>query len=199
MNPSKKERESQVRIRELKEEFPWTTAQSQSRSNGLHLTGVIHAMEGGLRGEVDDASRMQFEKGWLWEEALSLAFGLKSPVRVGEVELDGIVGSPDGVIGTHLIDVRKQNGDRTFYGVDAVEEYKCTAISSSKSPADMWRWMMQVKGYCKMVGAVKCVFRVLHLEFVPVYKVWELTFTQGELDENWEAIVNQAKVMRKGE
>jgi hypothetical protein len=142
-------------------------------------------MEGGLRGEVDDASRMQFEKGWLWEEALSLAFGLKSPVRVGEVELDGIVGSPDGI---------RHDGDEWV-----VEEYKCTAASSSKSPADMWRWMMQVKGYCKMVGAAKCVFRVLHLEFVPVYKVWELVFTQRELDENWEAIVNQARMMEKGE
>ncbi|MEA3349626.1 MAG: hypothetical protein U9Q82_03285 [Chloroflexota bacterium] len=134
---------------------------------------------------MSDETRMQFEKGWLWEEALSLAFGQKAAVRPGEVELDGIAGSPDGIDtdGNELI----------------VEEYKCTAARSSKSPADMWRWMMQVKGYCKMMGAVKCVFRVLHLEFVPVYKVWELTFTQGELDENWEAVMNQAKVMEKGE
>jgi len=136
-------------------------------------------METGER-EIDDATRMQFEKGWLWEVALSRAFGEKAAKRPGELELDGIVGSPDGV---------------TDDGV--IEEYKCTAKSSNTSPTDMWRWMMQVKGYCKMAGTTKCVFRILHLSFVPVYKVWELTFTQRELDENWEAILNQVKVMEE--
>ncbi len=136
-------------------------------------------------GELSDETRMQFEKGWLWEEALSRAFGNKAAVRIGEVELDGIVGSPDGI---------QTDGDELI-----IEEYKCTAVRSDKSPVDMWRWMMQVKGYCKMVGATRCVFRILHMEFVPMYKVWELEFTQSELDENWEAVLNQAKVMQKGE
>ena len=175
-----------MRIREIQEEFPWTVTQSRERSPGLHLTGVIKAMESILSegGAISDDTRMQFEKGWLWEEALSQAFGQKAAVRVGEVWLDGIAGSPDGVV----------------YGEDgkptAIEEYKCTAKSPNTTPADVWRWIMQVKGYCKMVGVRRCVFRVLHLSFVPVYHVWELTFSQRELDENWAAIVAQAETMK---
>ncbi len=179
-----------MRIRELKEEFPWTTEQSKSRSKGLHLTDVIHQMDKTLMEtadrEIDDEARMQFEKGWLWEVALSRAFGEKAAVRAGEVSLDGVAGSPDGV----------GYDDREELVVD---EYKCTTYSADKRPTDMWRWMMQVKGYCKMVGATKCVFRVLHLSFVPVYKVWVLVFTQEELDENWQSVLAQAKVMRGDE
>jgi len=134
--------------------------------------------------EISDETRMQFEKGWLWEVALSRAFGEKCAHRPGEVELDGIVGSPDGV-------VYKNNR------MVLVEEYKCTSYSPDKPITEHWRWMMQAKAYCKMVGVTKCVFRVLHLSFVPVYKVWEIVFSQRELDENWEALVNQAKAMEK--
>ena len=147
------------------------------------------------QGAVSDDTRMQFEKGYLWEVALSRAFGEKAAHRIGEVKLDGIVGSPDGVMY-----VKKKRGKDHCYDVlVCVEEYKCTAYSADKPITDHWRWMMQVKGYCKMVGATKCIFRVLHLSFVPVYKAWELVFTQAELDENWESVLNQAKTMKAGE
>jgi hypothetical protein len=181
-----------MRVRELKEEFPWTTEQTEQRLKGkLHVTGIIRAMEKGIQEtsgkELSDETRMQFEKGWLWEVALSRAFGEKCAHRIGEIELDGIVGSPDGI-----------RYDDPAELIPIVEEYKCTAYSPNKPITDHWRWMMQAKAYCKMVGATKCVFRVLHLSFVPMYRVWELVFSQRELDENWEAILNQAKVM-KGE
>lgn len=179
-------------MREIREEFPWTTTQTESRSKGLHLTDVIHAIgetiyhtQGSV---VNDEVRLQWEKGWLWEVALSRAFGEKAAIRIGEIELDGVIGSPDGI-----------NYDEN--GEVYVEEYKATAFSSSKTPADVWGWMMQVKGYCKMVGCVKCVFRVLYVRDIgrgDAYRVYELTFTQAELDENWLAITSQAAVMRKG-
>ena len=139
-----------------------------------------------LNDEIDDATRMQFEKGFLWEVALSRAFGEKAARRPGELELDGIICSPDGI-----------GVDRA--GNPLVEEYKCTAKSEHTSPADMWTWVMQAKGYCKVARATTCVFRVLHLAFVPVYKPWELTFTQKEIDENWETVVIHAGVMRRRE
>jgi len=159
----------------------------------MHLSDAIHSLGEALfhsqahSATVDDETRMQWEKGYLWEEALSLAFGEKAAIRPGEVELDGIIGSPDGI-----------NFDED--GVMYAEEYKCTAFSSNKPITDVWKWMMQAKGYCKMLGVDKCVFRVFHIRgdytnMVPVYKVWELTFTQAELDENWGSILAQAKVM----
>jgi len=144
--------------------------------------------------EIDEDTMMQFEKGYLWEVALSRAFGEKAAHRIGEVELDGIIGSPDGVI----YEAPGDEPNWTLSNVVLLEEYKCTAISSNKSPTDNWKWIMQVKGYCKMLGATKCIFRVLHVrDFVPMYKPWELTFTQAELDENWQAILNHVKTMEE--
>ncbi len=144
--------------------------------------------------EIDNNTLMQFEKGWLWEAALSRAFGEKAALRWGEIQLDGIIGSPDGV---KIIYDGNNNPKDTI-----LEEYKCTAASADKSPADMWTWLMQVKGYCKMLGVVKCIFRALHhmdIMWNPdkCYRVWEIVFTQEELDENWEAVLNHAKTMRK--
>ncbi len=137
--------------------------------------------------DIDERTLFQFEKGYLWEVALSRAFAEKAAHRPSEVELDGIIMSPDGT---------------TYkYGNELVgEEYKCTALSSSKSPADNWRWMMQVKGYCKALGTTKCIFRILHhmdIMWHPetCYGVWEMVFTRAELDENWESVLNHAKVM----
>ncbi len=139
---------------------------------------------------IDEATMMQFEKGYLWEVVLSMALGVKSAKRIGEIELDGVSMSPDGV-----------SYDK--HGEPTVEEYKCTALASSKSPADNWRWIMQVKGYCKALGANKCIFRILHhMEIMwnpgACYGVWELVFTQAELDENWEGVLNHAKTMKEG-
>jgi len=138
--------------------------------------------------EVDEATMLQFEKGYLWEVALGLAFAEKAAVRPGEVELDGIIGSPDGIC-------RVPDAESIY-----VEEYKCTALSAESTPASNWKWLMQTKGYCKMLGVRKCIFRVLHHVAIMrdpanAYAPWELVFTQDELDENWQAILNHKRVM----
>jgi len=142
--------------------------------------------------EVDEATMLQFEKGYLWEVALSMAFGEKATTRPGEVELDGIIGSPDGILCRG--DIKKRGS------ILLIEEYKCTALSAESTPANNWKWLMQVKGYCKMLGVRKCVFRVLHHVAIMrdpanAYAPWELVFTQDEIDENWQAILNHKKVM----
>ena len=161
----------------------------------MHLSDVIHDMDVTLlktgERDVDEGTLFQFEKGFLWEAALSRAFAEKAAERPDEIELDGIIMSPDGAA----------YDDEGLPWI--VEEYKCTALSSDKSPADNWKWMMQAKGYCRALGASKCIFRILHhmdIMWHPgtCYRVWELTFTQGELDENWESVLNHAKTM-KGE
>ncbi len=146
--------------------------------------------------EVDKATLMQFEKGYLWEVALSRAFGEKGAHRIGEIELDGIAMSPDGV--QYALDTKHRL--KNILKPAHIEEYKCTAISSTKPITEQWKWIMQVKGYCKALYVTKCIFHILHIrDFVPVYNVWELTFTQAELDENWQAILNHAKTMKEGQ
>ena len=174
-----------MRIVKLKEPFPFT---NKGPRTGLHLSDVIHKLDeemgdSGLR-DINDEVRMQFEKGWLWEQALSNAYADMNVADHPEsIEVDGIWMSPDGI-------------SRTDSGGYRIEEYKCTAMNVHKSPADMWRWLMQVKGYCYGYEAVECVFRMLHLNsFVPVYAVWKLTFSEREIEENWDAVVKQAARM----
>jgi len=141
--------------------------------------------------EVDEGTLMQFEKGYLWERVLSRSLGKRAPKRIGEIELDGIILTPDGVT---------DNGLPPY--IIILEEDKCTLTSAAKPVTDNWKWMMQVKGYCKALSALKCIMRVFYLRGdytngTPSYGVFELIFTQGELDENWQAVLNHAKTMRR--
>lgn len=175
-------------IEPLQEEFPWTDG--PPRSPGLHLMEIVHdiALTAGIGGKyTDDGSdhRLQFEKGYLWEVLLSLAFAEKAAVRPPEIVVDGIACSPDGI---------------SNEGFDPiVEEYKCTACSSAHTPDENIEWMMQVKGYCYVVGAAVCIFRILYLngdyrsDRSPQYRVYKLEFGITELEENWTMIVNHAR------
>ena len=163
----------------------------------MHLSDVIHDMDKTLmltnspgwdEDEVRDHRNLNFEKGYLWEATLKAGFGEMMAIRPDEVVVDGIAMNPDGV--------RHDWPDTAVL----LEEYKCTACSP-RPPSDNWKWMMQVKGYCKALGALKCIFRIFYPGAVmthpeSAYGVFLLTFTQGELDENWEAVLNHAKVMR---
>ena len=175
-----------MKITKLDEEFPWTTV---PRTPGLHLTDIIKdillALSLGAKYDKNADPRLQFEKGYLWEVVLSRALGEKFAQHPGEMELDGIICSPDGISWNDA-------------GSIIVEESKCTAKSSKRSPDENIAWMMQVKGYCKVVGSTICIFRIFHHTEImwnpdSCYAVWKLEFSQTEIDENWMAIVNHAK------
>jgi len=189
-----------VVIEELRENL--VAESGVDRSPGLHVSEIIDDILTTLYGnlhpgeEVDQAKQGQFEKGFIWERLLSSAFGERSAVRPSEVEKDGIVGSPDGINRVRLIDgggIVYGNGERVL------EEYKCTTYSSTKDPGQNERWIMQVKAYCYMLGLQTCLFRILYLlgdyreNRYPIYKVWLLDFTELELRENWDMIINHAR------
>ena len=75
--------------------------------------------------DTDEATMMQFEKGYLWEAALSAGFKEKAADRPDEVELDGIAMSPDGLA-----------RDEDEFPTGAIEEYKCTLCSAANPPTD---------------------------------------------------------------
>lgn len=183
-----------MKIAVLEEEFPHTP--NIDRSPGCHLSDVLSGMgeelfkiPGKKDGEVVNADTlMQFEKGFLWEETLSLAMKERLATRPGEILCDGIACSPDGV---------GVDGD----GELVVEEYKATTMSSNKTPDQLWKWKWQAGAYCHVVGATRAIFRVLYLcgdyrTFIPTYRVYRLDFSEGELQDMWEAVVGFAR--RKG-
>ena len=184
-----------MKVTRLEEEFPFTT--SEGRSEGVHLSDIIKSIMVTLYGkdydkEIDDLTRLRFEQGFLWEVALSRAFGAKGATRPSEINQDGVAMSPDGI------------GD--YEGTPVVEEYKCTTKSSNHDISDQIAWMMQVKGYCHAMGYETAIFRILFIngdykDRNPHYRVYRLDFSRLELQENWDAIINHghATGMLKGD
>lgn len=176
------------------EEFPFHAA--VPRTPGIHVSDLIRRVAVRTFGLTDSAPDdavesarrfMEFEKGLLWEDALSLAFGSRLASRPGELELDGIMGTPDGVA--------------VLAGILTVEEYKATTYSSSKTPADFWTWMAQCKAYCFMVGAPVAILRILHLRGDyraapwPAYRVWRIEYSDLELLDNWDMLLAERDML----
>jgi hypothetical protein len=182
-----------MQIKTLNEEFPFTPP--IWRSEGKHLSDIItdlgeevFGLKGAGKDTPSEETRLQWEKGFVWEEALSHGFGDRLADRPGEIVCDGVACSPDGV----TVDEE---------GNVVVEEYKCTAMSSSKTPDAIWRWRTQAAAYCYVLGATRAIFRVFYLNgdykgSGPQYRVFQLDWSQAEIDENWAMVWSHAK--RKG-
>jgi hypothetical protein len=167
-------------------QFPLTGIGSRS-TDRLHLSDIYSDLEQTLfprSTTADMNNRLWAETGFLWEDLLSTVLAEHCSPRPGEVELDGIVGSPDG------------------YDPDAgmLDEYKCTWKSINNAhPEQVWKWMTQVKGYCKMLGVTTVRFHVLYINgdyrgSGPIYRSYLFSFTQKEIDENWQMLLNHARL-----
>ena len=176
-------------------ELPWAltatdfSEDTHNRSEGLHLGTVMDSIA-----EVLFPSPNKWEGetamavGFLWENILASTL-LKSLVdkglviRPGEMFIDGIYMTPDGweVEGRVL------------------HEYKATWKSFRKPIDDNWRYMTQIKSYCRGMACSRAKLYVLYLMGnwrdvrQPVTKVYELEFSQRDLDDNWKMIVSHAK------
>jgi hypothetical protein len=164
-----------------------------NRSPGLHVSEIINRLcvQLGHWVPTEGPNLVKFELGNALEHAVVERYALHDPdryIRPGELVLDDVYGTPD------LLDLYDE----------AVEECKCTWLST-KHPVDgtkFWHYWVQIKCYCKMMGWSK---GRLHVCFVngnyrrgddesgPVYRVWEVEFTQEELDKNWAMILKHGR------
>jgi len=200
-NPAHKHKgERKMEVTILDETIPATLGDSGvPRSDTLHLSTITTDIGDRLfnTGYGDSPiQKPQAEFGFVWEELLSMAFAERHReeciFRPGEVMLDGITGSPDG------INMEKWE----------LEEYKATRKSASRSVEDSWYWMTQIKSYIHMINQGKgedeggkmnsCILRVLYINGdykppTPKYVVYRLVFSQLELRENWNMIRNHAE------
>ena len=154
------------------------------RSKGVHVSEIIRRIAvrmGYIEGDQD------FEKAWpvmclgiAWERYVAGVF----PATLwwpGEVALDGIAGSPDGVTVED----------------ECVEEVKFTYKSASKPLDQQWMWLAQVKAYCAMLGLKKARLHVMYVNGdykrgegpKPTYVVYDLEFSEQEVQDNWELIL----------
>jgi hypothetical protein len=170
----------------LDTQFPLTGPGDRS-TDRLHLSDIYTDLERTLfpkTTSADMTNQLWAETGFLWETLLSRVLAEHCGARPGEVELDGIVGSPDGFDPS----------------TGVLDEYKSTWKSITKThPSNVWKWMTQVKGYCKMLGVLVVRFHVFYINgdyrgSGPLYRSYLFSFTQREVNENWAMLINHAKL-----
>ena len=173
----------------------------------IHLTDVIkyiqHTMGTGYKKGTWKADMyLTMDVGFMWEHALELAYADRMADRIGEVEYEGIVGSPDG-FGWDK-DIHNITGDRVWQGTGdlVLEEYKATWKSCNKPPTDNWAYMTQIKSYLKMMNLTVCIMHIVYLMgnyrgSGPQYRICRIEFEQHEIDENWRVIKDHARLMQR--
>lgn len=180
------------------------------RSLGVHLSAIIRSI----------SVRMGFlDRKWCEDLSLSDASDITDPISIlriciglawekwfvhtlphvvghpEELHVDGIYMTPDGESVDVVTTLRR--GLRTV-----VHEFK-TTYKSTNTVGDLrqeWMYLTQLKGYCK---GMKTRFAKIYILFIcgdykypisPQFKVFEIEFTQEEIDENWSLMRDYMKV-----
>lgn len=196
----------------------------EDRSPGLHLSDIIKTMqyEREKRFNPDTPMDMMLlEQGHTWEEVLSHALQRRwlnahpdyAGYRPGELSLDGVAMSPDWIQPKGFHATLKPGA------VDlVVEEWKATKTSKNKVLEDhQWYWLVQLKAYMHALSVdlgrpvTRGRFRVWYINgdysygrsvaaedmhLLRDYVRYDVEFTKRELEDNWRAVIGQAK--RKG-
>lgn len=182
------------------------------RSEGVHVSRIIRniAVENGaLKPEwVDDLSLIEAGNDGWWESLdscsqLRMSIGLAWEewyinqldgvvFHPGEMQVDGIYMTHDGESLDYIITGGKQQLALCLHEVKAT--YK-----STKTVGDLqtqWMWLAQTKAYCKGLNTLTAYLHVLFLcgdytyPMRPVKKIWRITYTQAEIDDNWDLMVS---------
>ena len=176
--------------------------QTLHRTPGVHVTDVIRRQMakidpgryGGDRKAFDaDTSENWQEAGFMWEELLSAIFarraaGAPDRFRPGEVMRDGIIGSPDALVGDPELGL-------------VLEEYKCTWKSSRSFDLYDKRylpWLLQIQAYLSLVDLTVARLYVFHINgnyegYIPQVHGFLLQFHPRELRDTWASLLNTAR------
>lgn len=172
----------------------------------LHLTEIIKYIQytlgtGYKRGTWKADKWLTMDVGFLWERTLEMAYADRMADRIGEIECDNIVGSPDGIgFDKDIYDIK---GDLIWKGTNELilEEYKATWKSSKNPPMNNFAYRTQILSYLKMLKLNTCVMHIVYLMgnykgSGPQYRICRIEFEQGEIDENWRMICDHAKLLK---
>jgi hypothetical protein len=154
---------------------------------------ALECMAGGMT--LEDATEMALKRVVLKQR--------ESVVKQLQVELDDVHGTPDG-----LDPDPAEPGWVLVNAAEAcLESYKATWRSSRGTDelsvfADkFWTWHMQEKAYAKMAGLNSCRWIVLWVcgdyrrPIGPQALECRVTWTQAEIDDNWDAMMMHADEM----
>ena len=180
---------------EFKPKGSGTNRTSAHETGMIHLSDIARYIEFKMKfGPAGTKAKFNLavagEVGFMWEDALSLVWAERYAARIGEVEKDGIVGSPDGL-----------SPYDPFERYPIVnEEYKATWRSSNKTPDKVWYYMTQFKSYCYMLDVNVTIAHILYLMgdyrgSGPQYECYRIEFSEQELIENWTMILSHRDEM----
>jgi hypothetical protein len=187
------------------------------RTQGVHVGRVIGciATESGILDAkwIEDLSLVEISGESWWsnlspDNQLRIGIGLAweqwyAPTlsgvvfHPGEMEVDGIYMTPDGV------DVIRSGPTPTDAGsfIIALHEFK-TTYKSVKTVADLqtqWMWLTQMKAYCKGLGTTIAYMHTLFLcgdykyPIRPQLRMWKITFSEAEIEESWDIITGYVR------
>lgn len=163
----------------------------EGRSRGYHVSCGVESMAidyGLISKDKSGLTTTWAQCGCAFEDCLVKYLhgkGVDEYVALGELELDGIFGTPD------------------IYHTpsNTMIEIKFPWFSSKRDPRvvdkdgkdKFARFKWQLMSYCKMKGTNFGGLSICHpmgdwRNFIPVYRAWGFEFTQDELDDNWELI-----------
>lgn len=184
------------------------THTASERSAGVHVSGVLKyvAVNTGTLQEHD----RDFDEEFPLQMALGMAmeswFQALWPGLVwqpGELCLDGVYGSPDGM--------SQYDGQlEHIKGFPMVEEFKLTWKSSRNRHASItgeWLWMRQLMCYCLMMGTQLGRLHVVWVnggwqdtyKLEPTYNTYLIQFDEKEMQQFWLNVVLKNKHMAKAE
>lgn len=172
--------------------------EQHQRSGGLHLSHVIKSiMEesyGVFKGDGMDEQALEGYRtaGFLFEHGLyEVMLRDENVHRIGEIERDGIVMTPDAV------NLTRGRG----------LESKCTFRSMNNDIMDttgeFMEWHMQMMAYGGALGMLAWDLWVMFMcgdyrkNRRPTPKHWEIEYEQEEVDQNWKRIINHATWMKE--
>lgn len=175
---------------------------SPDRAPGVHVSDLVERLATKL-GHLDPrpwdtASTLRARIGTAWESHLGPLLERKLPCFVwqpGELTLDGITGTPDGL-------------EHSLEGRIVLHEIKFTWISVNnrqhgKRPGLVtWYWEAQIKAYCKMANTRWAVLHRLYCNRTykppePYYWPLGIEFTQLELDRHWRMLLGERDKLLK--
>ena len=174
---------------------------SSQRSSGVHLSGIIkHVLvaAGQLTpDELTDMMPLRMAVGMAWE-AFVVQLWPDLLWQPGEQCRDGIYGSPDGITEDTLEEVKATWMSR-------LEKTESKGVAPPpRSIIEMKRWMLQLAGYCHMLGLTKARMHVLWVNgdyrgSGPQYFTYLIEFSKPELERIWNNLILPNKGGAKGE
>lgn len=195
-------------VHDVTHNYPISLANDDTRTPGVHVSDVIRSIavkigklkeyeaeelaDIEVRFPADAQSTLRIALGLAWENWIASALPWIE-FHFGEVQLEGIFMTPDGI--SDVIGI-----DRNTHSY--LHEFKLTWKSSKRDIRDEWYWLSQVMAYLKKM---KLRAAVVHIYYVngnyrgsgPQRRSYHLVFTQAEIDANWTMIMHEANTNPK--